>query len=69
MKKKKLKQLKPCPFCGNSNVGIMHFAGKAFKGVCMSANCINSFLSFTGRFYATENEAIEAWNSESVNHE
>ena len=63
MNKRILEELKPCPCCGSTKVGIINFGNKSFKVVCGSdPNCPNSFLRLSGRFYSTDVEAVKEWN-------
>lgn len=54
-----MSELKPCPFCGGSAVLLPHRFSDGF--VCCGIVC-RVCSARTSHFYATEKEAIEAWN-------
>lgn len=53
-----MQKLKPCPFCGSSEVKIVScgVADLYYRPVCESCGC--GFI----RYWTDEQSAIEAWN-------
>ena len=52
------KQLKLCPFCGKSKVGLMKETGK-YRVICVNPNChIEPYTNWED----TKQKAIEAYN-------
>lgn len=67
---KAIEKLKPCPFCGGqANIGIVKYPedsnaarlNKRFEGYFLHCEQCSAALRF-GLSYATEDEAVKAWN-------
>ena len=55
--------LKPCPFCGGTNIHMYSFKSSDLHGfthLCMING--DGMVKVESRLFATEEEAIEAWN-------
>lgn len=59
-----MEELKPCPFCNGKSEIIdtgNHYPRTFYRIVCCSSCAVQ------GKFYDTEEEAIEAWNRRATN--
>lgn len=53
--------LKDCPFCGNSYIGIeKHIHGRLF------AHCLNQSCGVSSGFCDSENEVVLLWNKRKI---
>ena len=55
-----MNKLLPCPFCGDTHIGVHITKGGNYVIGCNTVNCIA--LHCEGKLFRTEEEAIEAWN-------
>ena len=52
--------LKPCPFCGGTNVEVYHQYWRVINRYDYSVHCFDCHFGLANQ--NTEEEAIEAWN-------
>ncbi len=55
-------ELKPCPFCGSTNLKIVSY--NSIAGACKMVECMDCFAQVPSR--ATKAEAIAAWNTRTT---
>ena len=55
-----LKDLKPCPFCGDVYIMVRMTTNGKYSVGCNTLNCIA--LHCTGKTYRSYDEAVKAWN-------
>ena len=60
-----MNELMPCPFCGDTYIGVHRIKYGNFTIGCNTLGCI--CLHTEGKLYSTENDAIEAWNRRTSN--
>ena len=56
----KMKDFKPCPFCGDTYIKVHIGRHYGFVVGCNTVNCI--CVHVTGKEFKTQEEAVKAWN-------
>ena len=58
-----MSELKPCPFCGKSKVGLIKKDNK-FRIICINPNC---HIEPRTNWQDTKQEAINSWDRRATN--
>lgn len=56
------KELKPCPFCGNTHIRIKRHSSYQFGEVWWDVRCLRCGAKIENRLFDTESDAVLAWN-------
>lgn len=56
------KELKPCPFCGDTHIRIKRHSSYQFGEVWWDVRCLRCGAKIENRLFDTESDAVFAWN-------